>query len=105
MSARLQVIEDTGDLTSKDFTLTDKAPSKFGGNLTMVPMLASSLVVGKGEEGSDGSLEGSKIRTADTGVKGTMRLVPFCGLQVALCFSEVKLPHTLCTSGRALIPG
>ena len=105
MSAYLQVVEDTGDLTSKDFTLTDKSPSKFGGNLTMVPVLASSLVVGKGEEGSDCSLEGSKIRTADTGIKGTMRLVPFCGLQVALRFSEVELPHTLYTSDRALVPG
>ena len=78
----------------------------------MVPILASALVVGKGEEGSDCSLEGSKIRTADTGIKGTMRSVPFCGLQVALRFSEVELPlsevelpHALCTSGRALVPG
>jgi hypothetical protein len=34
-----------------------------------------------------------------------MRSVPFCGLQVALRFSEVELPHALCTSGRALVPG
>jgi hypothetical protein len=57
VSACLQVVEDTGHLTSKDLTLTDKSPGKFGGNFTMVPVLASSLIVGKGEEGSDCSLE------------------------------------------------
>src|SRR6266498_2027056 len=51
------------------------------------------------------SLEGSKIRAADTGIKGTMRSVPFCGLQVALRFSEVELPHALYISDCALAPG
>jgi hypothetical protein len=69
VSACLQVIEDTGELTSKHFTLTNKWSGKCGGNLTMAPILASALVVGKGKEGSDGSLESSKIRTADTGIK------------------------------------
>jgi hypothetical protein len=81
VSACLQVVKDTGDLTSKDFTLTDKSPSKFGSN---------------------GGLESSKVGTTDTGIKGTMRSVPFCSLQVALRFGEKELPHALCTSDRAL---
>jgi len=81
------------------------SPGKFGGNLAMVPVMASSLVVGKREESSDGGLEGSKGCTTDTGIKGTMRSVPFCGLQVALRFGEEKLPHVLYTSDRALNAG
>jgi hypothetical protein len=68
----------------------------------MVPILASSSVVSKGEESSDGGLESSKVGPTDTGIKGTMRAVPFCSLRVALRFGEEELPHALCTSDRAL---
>lgn len=105
MSACLQVVEYTGDLTSDDCTLTNTSPGTCGGNLAMVPVMASSLVVGKGEESSDCGLEGSKVCTTDTGIKGTMRSVPFCGLQVALRFGEEELPHVLYTSDRALHAG
>jgi len=102
VSTCLQVVEDTGDLTSEDFALTDKSPGKLGSNLAMVPMMASSPVVSKGEEGSNSSMESSKVGTADTGIKGTMGSVPFCSLQVTLRFGEEELPYALCTSDRAL---
>ena len=68
----------------------------------MVPMMASAPVVSKSEEGSDCSLEGGKVCTTNTGIKGTMRAVPFCSLQVALRFGEEELPHALCTSDRVV---
>jgi hypothetical protein len=99
VSACLQVVEDTGEFAREDFTLTNKSPSKFSGNLAMVPVMASAPVISKGEEGSDCGLEGSKVSTTDTRIKSTMRVVPFCSLQATLRFGEEELPHALCTSG------
>jgi hypothetical protein len=98
VSACLQVIKGTGKFACEDFTLTDKLPGKFSGDLAMIPVMASAPVVSKGKEGSDGSLESSKICTTDTWIKRSVSSVPLCSLQVALCFGEEELPHVLYTS-------
>ena len=69
VSAWLQVVEDTGNLTSEDWTLTDKSPGTFGGNLAMLPVIASWPVVSKGEECSDGSWKAVKYARLTQGSK------------------------------------
>ena len=69
MSACLQVVEDTGEFACKNFTLTNKSPGKFSGDLAMVPVMASTPVVSKSKKGSDCSLEGTKYARLTQGSK------------------------------------
>ena len=95
VSAGLQVIQGAGDLTREALSLTDKVSGKLGSDLAMVPVLASSAVVGESEEGSDRGLEGRKICTADTGIKSTMRAIPFRSQEIAPSLSEEDMLHGL----------
>jgi hypothetical protein len=95
VSAGLQVIQGASNLTREALSLTDKVSGKLGSDLAMVPVLASSAVVGEGEEGSNRGLEGCKICTTDTGIKSTLRSIPFCSQEIALSLSKEDMPHGL----------